>query len=1010
MRIQRSRLFLLLVMLSLQCPSLFGETPRAAIRQIGHDTWTFKEGAPANVGTLAQTADGFLWIGTPSGLFRFDGSRFERFDSPFGDRLLSTDVTALFAPASGGLWIGFRFGGFSFLDHGRVKNYAGETASSGTVWALTQARDGVVWAATTSGLWRFERSSWQRLGVEWNAQIEIADHAAFDRDGILWVIGEGKLLCLPPGRRRFQVVEKNLSVAGFTLDADGAVVTSPAPDRRTSNHGGNPEDPPPTYPVLRKESAQIVDRANGVWIVPKDCRFVSRLSSFEQFHHASNGAVAASSETYRITPDSRTRLVDREGNIWFGDHTGIHRFFYSPLIKQQLPKSVEGFALAADDQGGVWIYSERSYLQYISNGGVKTLQKLHGELTSFAYRAPDKTFWFGGSSGLWHLVGRRLIRTDLPRAVADQASFMQAVTMDPRGGLWVSFGRRGLYRLADGVWTPYGGREDLPRTGVVSEFTDSLGRVWFGYTKSQLALLDGDRVQVFGPGDGLQVGNITAIYGRGSEVWIGGEFGLQQFDHGRFHNITPLNQQLLQGISGIVETDGGDLWINGLSGIFHLGRAEISKALKNHAAQVKGNHFGRRDGLPGLAGWIRPLQTVIESSDRRLWFVTTNGVVWLDPAQAQKKVLPPPVTIQSISADDQNYEFASPPTLPPGTASVRINYAAVSLSNPEAIRFRYRLQEVDRDWHEVPSIGAVTYRNLSPGSYHFSVAATDTGGSWSDQVASVEFAILPAYYQTAWFLALGITCAVAALYLLYLLRLRQVTRQVRGRLEARLNERERIARELHDTLLQSVVGLILKFQTIAQRMPGEESARQTMNQALDYADRVLREGRDRVRNLRDNAAALRDLPRAFQKVVEELSLDRATSFKTTVTGAVQELHPMVLEEGYSIGREALINALIHSECLTLNAEIVYDSRQFRLLVRDDGRGIDSRILEDGGRPGHWGMQGMRERARRIGAQLEFRSGPETGTEVELMVPGATAYRTVRAKSQRFRFRRSCDVD
>src|SRR5580704_2843898 len=304
----------------------------------------------------------------------------------------------------------------------------------------------------------------------------------------------------------------------------------------------------------------------------------------------------------------------------------------------------------------------------------------------FMYRAPDNTLWLaaggGATNGLWHetlshqrptrgskqqevrealwrFSGRDWDFVELPREAAGQEIYLQAITQDRAGGIWVSYGRHGLYRLADGVWSPYGGRKDLPKTGVVIEFTDSLGRVWFGCTKNTLAVLDGDRVQVFGPNDGLRVGNITAIYGRGSEIWIGGEFGLQRFDHGRFHEIHATNEQWLRGISGIVETANGDLWLNGLGGIFHVRQSELSQALKNPSYRVKGDHFGRREGLPGFAHQLRPLNTAVEGTDGRLWFATSKGVVWLDPTRSEKKVPPPPLTIESISADDKNYPLVS---------------------------------------------------------------------------------------------------------------------------------------------------------------------------------------------------------------------------------------------------------------------------------------------------------------------------------------------------------------
>jgi PAS domain S-box-containing protein len=320
---------------------------------------------------------------------------------------------------------------------------------------------------------------------------------------------------------------------------------------------------------------------------------------------------------------------------------------------------------------------------------------------------------------------------------------------------------------------------------VIVEFTDSLGRVWFGSVKSQLAVLDGDQVHQFGPKDDLQVGNILAIYGRGSQIWIGGEFALEQFDQGRFHKIAAVDDQWLRGITGIVETANGDLWLNAVSGIFHISKAEISEALKDSAYRVKGEHFGRREGLSGIAAQLRPLPTAIEGTDGRLWFALHNGVVSLDPAaHSEKRTVPPPITIQSVSADDKGYTPDSRLSLPAHTSSVQINYTAVSLSDPEAIRFRYKLQEIDKDWHEAATAIPVTYRNLPPGSYHFSVEASDTNGAWSGAPANMAFAILPAFYQTIWFRLLCVAASLAFLWGLYQLRVQQLRGEERKLREA----------------------------------------------------------------------------------------------------------------------------------------------------------------------------------------------------------------------------------
>jgi PAS domain S-box-containing protein len=758
--------------------------------QVGHDSWTIQQGAPADVACLAQANDGFLWLGGPNGLFRFDGTRFEPFNSPFGDRLLSTNLYSLFAPPSGGLWIGYTFGGFSFLDKGRVINYASET---GSVYGFAQDRDGIVWAGTSSGLWRFDHSGWQYIGVEWNAPAERVTQVGFDSEGILWSLVGGfdapkDLIYLIPGTGHFKTAGSNLSADGFTWEPDRTVLTAPVAPR-VSDSGEGSDERPPAFPVIRK-ALQMVDRNNSVWVSPQDKPVVMRLPK-ESLRDVQNKASPAISETYNINPFDMAELVDREGNIWFGDTRGIHRFFYTPLIRLEFPKETSessDFAVVADDHGAVWISfvssnSVKADLYHVLGG--KAERRLPQVTKGFAYRAPDKTFWFSGERCLWHFVGDDFVRVNLPPEVVNQYQFLQTITGDQQGGIWVSFGRHGLYRLANGSWTPYGGRDDLPKTWLLIGFTDSLGRVWFGYAKSQLAVLDGDRVRRFGPSNDLQVGNITAIYGRGSEIWIGGEFGLEQFDQGRFHKIAAVDDQWLRGISGIVETSEEDLWLNATSGIFHIRKAEISKALKDSMYRVKGEHFGIREGLSGVAVQLRPLPTAIEGTDGRLWFTLRNGVVWLDPAAySEKRTVPAPTTIQSVSADDKGYAPDLGLSLPAHTSSVQINYAAVSLSDPEAIRFRYKLQEIDKDWHEAATATPVTYRNLPPDSYHFSVEASDTNGAWSGAPANMAFTILPAFYQTTWFRLLSVAAFLAFLWGLYQLRVQQLRVEERKLREA----------------------------------------------------------------------------------------------------------------------------------------------------------------------------------------------------------------------------------
>jgi signal transduction histidine kinase/ligand-binding sensor domain-containing protein len=998
------RCWVVLLIVVTFAPSSFGQTLRSANLQVGHESWTFKDGAPPDVACLAQTNDGFLWLcGGPNGLVRFDGTRFEPFSSPFGDKLLSGNLYSLFVAPSGGLWVGYKYYGFSFLDKGRVTNYASET---GSVYGFAQSRDGIVWAGASSGLWRFDHSAWQHVGVERGAPATPVTRVGFDSQGILWAVVGGfgapkDLIYLLPGAGRFKTAERKLSAEAFTWDVDRSVLTEPAASPM-SDSGDGSDERPHAYPVLTK-SIQFVDRNNSLWTSPEDKPVVMRLPR-ESLHNAFNKVSPGGSETYDVNPFENAVLVDREGNIWFGDPKGIHRFFYTPLIRQQFPKEASestDLAVVADDNGAVWISSgigggaNKVDLYFVSGG--KAERRVPQVISSFAYRAPDKTFWFSGEGCLWHLVGHDFVRVELPPEMASQFNFLQTITGDQQGGVWVSFGRHGLYRLANGIWTSHGGRDDIPKGFMVVEFADSLGRVWFGYTKSQLAVLDGDRVRVFGPSDGLQVGTVLTVYGRGSEIWIGGEFGLEQFDHGRFHNISAVDDELLHGISGIVETSDGDLWLNGISGIFHIRKEEISQALNDSTYRVRGEHFGRRDGLPGVANQLKPLPTAIEGTDGRLWFTLRNGVVWLDPAAySERQAVPPPISIQSVSADDKSYAPTSRLPLPAHTSSVQISYSAVSLSDPEAIRFRYKLRETDNDWHEVAASSPVTYRNLPPGSYHFNVAASDTNGVWSDKIATAEFTILPAFYQTLWFRSLCAILFLATLAGLYQLRLRQVARVFNVRLEERVAERTRIARDLHDTLLQSFQGLLLHFQTayaLFDTRPAD--AKEVLGSSIDQTAQAITEGREAVQGLRASTVESNDLAQAITILGEQLAAetDTATSvgLHVEVEGAPRNLHPIVRDEIYRIAGEALRNAFRHAEAQQIEVEFRYDERELRLRVRDDGKGIDAAFLTDEGRTGHFGLDGMRERAKLLGGKLTVWTAALSGTEIEIIIPAARAY-------------------
>jgi signal transduction histidine kinase len=502
------------------------------------------------------------------------------------------------------------------------------------------------------------------------------------------------------------------------------------------------------------------------------------------------------------------------------------------------------------------------------------------------------------------------------------------------------------------------------------------------------------------------------------EIWAGGAGGLVLIDRGHFRLIRPTGLDSFKDVTGVVDAGSEGLWLNATNGVIHISRDEADRALRDPNYRFQWERFDSFDGLPGqtpaIGRYTSTYPTAIEGMDGRIWFTASGGVAWVDPKKNQivRNTLPPPVSITTVLVDGSRHLQFAHLRLPAHTASIQISYSALSLSVPERVRFRYKLEGSDDDWQEVGTRREAFYTNLGPRHYRFRVIACNQDGVWNDVGAFVEFTIAPAWYQTAWFRL----CCVAALFLLlravYLFRIRQLEAQFAAGLEARIDERTRIARELHDTLLQSFQGAVFQFQAARKLLlRAADNAMQMVDEAIQAAEEGITEGRVAIQDLRPEAAAQRDLPELLNAAGHELASAQEPdghppSFNVIVEGRQQSLPPMLQDEVYRISREVVRNAFAHAVAGHIEVEIRYDQDQLRVRIRDDGKGIDPKFLEDGGRPGHWGISGMRERAQRIGAQLAFWSEVGAGAEVQLTVPGAIAYKKHR-DGHRFRlFRRA----
>jgi signal transduction histidine kinase/ligand-binding sensor domain-containing protein len=979
------------------------------LQQLNHRAFTAMEGAPSDIYTLAQTLDGTLWIGGRTGLTRFDGVRFVAYPGPSDEPLPSTNISSLIAAPDGGLWIAFRLAGTGFLKGGHLTTYGeGDGLPETTIEQFAWDRDGSLWAASRAGLLRFKQGRW---GLAGESAVGVPYGVLADRAGTLWVASAEGLFARLAGESGFREVDGGVSFSSggvnLALAPDGKIWGAPV-------HQLIRVDRPAQGGISRvsgiSDAPLLFDDKGNLWAADVDTSTVLRVPFRDLPREGQQEQIVRPEKFSRAEGLSPGRLSavleDREGNVWVATNAGLDRFSHSSVVGDVAPPCMHGVlpsaAFVAGDAGALWMACDEDSASHVDEVRGGTLVSRQGTPPfSVAYRDSQGTVWFGGPTALAHLENDRVVTTALPAQVRGRP--IQALLRDGSGALWVSVSRRILFRLRDGEWSPYGDLHGLPRGYPIVAAADGGGALWFGYTNNRIARVSGGLVQLFGTQQGVDIGTVLAILAEEGQIWVGGEFGLARFDGRRFVSIHCASEASFKAISGIVRARNGDLWLNGAGGITHIDREEVERAIHDPAQRVECETFDYLDGVPGTATQVRPQPSAIATTDGRIWFSMTSGVISIDATQLVRNTLPPPVTIWSLTTGPRRYpNLGTGLHLPVHTTDLQIEYTAGSLTVPERVHFRYELMGSDRDWHEVGSRREALYTNLRPGSYTFRVTASNNNGVWNNKGASIDFTIPPAFYQTTWFYALcGLAC-VALLTAVYRMRVRQVAAQVRGRLEARLAERERIARELHDTLLQGMQGLIYRFQAATDRIPPDEPARRLMEQSLDRADRLLAEGRDRVKDLRPAAADVADLAQALAAEGEELGQAHPAQFRVSVQGARRGLHPLVREEGFIIAREALGNAFRHAGAKDIEAEITYGATALQVRIRDNGRGIGTAVLDAGGRPGHFGLIGMRERAKKLGGHLEVWSRPGAGTEIDLRVPADVAYRRTQTRRGRDR--------
>jgi len=957
---------------------------------------------------MAQTPDGYLWLGGENGLFRFDGVRSIRWQPPAGQHLPDKPFSLL-VTRDGTLWIG-TFSGLATWSAGKLTRYP--MLDGLFVTSLLEDREETVWAGILGGS---KGTPTGRLCAiqSGSAQCYTQDGAfgSFvwglydDGSGNLWAGAESGFWRWKPGPpRRYAIplpvtdlskgddgrVLIAMSGAGLMQFAGGKVAPYPIPGAI------NPNRPLPDRDV--DSNKLLRDRDGGLWIGTVARGLI----------HVHHGRTDVFKKSDGLSSDIICGLFeDREGNIWVSTSAGLDRFREFPVttvsVKQGLSSDRTHSVIAATD-GSIWVATHDGLTRW-QNGQTTIFRKASGlpdDAAQSLFQDERGRVWVFTGHGLAYFKDGRFVAVN---GVPSEEVY--SITGDKAGNLWLS-GNRGLSHMLEGHLVEHFPWPALGRREQAKVVVSGQGGVWLSFWNDGgvLYFKDGRVRASYTAADGLGKGHVPGLrLDRDGTLWAATEEGgLSRIRDGRIATLTSGNGLPCDTIHWTIEDDDRSFWLNTACGLVRIRRSELDAWVSDPKRRIETTVWDAADGAR-----LRPVSPttfgppVAKSTDGKLWFLTGEGVQVVDPRHLADNQLRPPVRIEQIVANHKVYwqnltgAAVSNLRLPPRIRDLQIDYTALSLVSPEKVHFKYKLEGQDSDWREVVNDREVQYSNLPPNHYRFRVIACNNSGVWNEKGDVLDFTIDPAYYQTGWFQASLLAASLALLWALYRYRLHQIAREFYARLEERVGERTRIARELHDTLLQSFQGLMLRFQVIDDLLPARPGeAKEALEKALDRADQAIAEGRDAVHDLRSSTVITNDLARAVTALGEEMASQDSAAFRLVVEGAPRNLHPILRDEIYRIAREAVRNAFRHAQASRIEAEISYGERQFRLRIRDDGRGIDPGVAEEG-RTGHYGLPGMRERAKRIGAELNVWSATGTGTEVELSIPGSIAYGTSEAK-------------
>ena len=966
-----------------------GLDPNKRITQYIHTSWRVQDGsAPAGMHEIKQTSDGFLWfVSVPGDLYRFDGVHFMRWHLPVGVSAITTEN--ILPDRAGGLWV---------LGHPELVHLKSGTVTShfpveGTMFqTVSQDGDGSLWMVQSrtadAPLCHVTDSAIKCFGKSDGIPISNIDSILPDGEGGFWLGGQTSLV---HWHRGSSDVYRSEDVQALARGPDGSLWLGISGGHGLQQFKNGAAKPfvTPTFDGSSLDFGTLMfDRDGNLWVGTVG-KGLYRIHGNQVDHY---------DHTNGLSGDSVWALFeDREGIVWAGTTSGIDSF-RDPLIAtfsptEGLAKDLAAGILAGGD-GSIWVANAGS-LDHIVDGSVSSIRQGHGlpgsQVTSMLEDHAGN-MWVGVDDGLYLYKNGRFRK--LPEPDHQPLGMVVGLTEDPEGNVWAACKGhpRRLMRIRDFQVKQVYPEPQFPPAGIAA---DPLGGIWMSTTKGDIALFRNGAIETKFPLDpgGYPI-SFQIIPQADGSVLADSEHGLVGWRAGKVQRMTTKNGLPCDFVITFIEDKEKRWWLYTRCGVVELADSELQRWWANPDAVLPVRVFDQLDGAQPNNGSFRLAEI---SPDGRVWFANGLVVQVLDPSRLLQRAPLAESYVESVTVDRKEFPAAASLKVGPHPRDLQIDYTSPTFLIPQRVKFRYRLDGYDHDWHEAGTRRQAFYTDLPPGRYSFRVIACNSDGVWNENAAKLDFSIAPAYYQTNWFRAL---CAIAFLVLLwaaYQFRVRQLRHQFEMTLDARVGERTRIARELHDTLLQSFHGLLLRFQTVFQLLPERPvEAKEKLESAIAQAAEAITEGRDAVQGLRDSTIQGNDLALGISTLGEELATDSSNhcpAFRVAVEGQSRNLHPILRDETYKIAAEALRNAFRHARARQVEVEIRYDSEQFRLRVRDDGKGIDPAVLSVQGSEGHYGLPGMRERAKIMGAKLTVWSEVDAGTEVELRIPAGIAYTT-----------------